>query len=306
MKCFISITLLLLMEFTSSIDDPTIDTISIYTACNTLPNGLQYILPYGDFSSTTHPLLPVTCSNGNTILDPSLSFTTYTYYFSSLYMYDIGIAGPDLNDFSTWREWYLPDINDENDNNQNKDIYMYGISDDCESECLTNNLKPDIGQYMTGNFYLCAWITKGDCDMDAKTYECYQCSRNSGRSSSSIYPGVCSHIPKSVDYIVHNDHFQCTGNNDNLKPSIGLNHKFCVCYNPTNYGLYKSVIMDQNIYNEQIIQQDQFDSTDDDQNTDQTDNIIYLSNDDFLYGTYRIISSGIYILTENILLNFNS
>ncbi len=55
-------------------------------------------------------------------------------------------------------------------------IYMYGISDDCSSECVTNNEDNNIGQCMTGNFYLCAWITKGDCDMDADTYEDYQCS----------------------------------------------------------------------------------------------------------------------------------
>lgn len=64
-----------------------------------------------------------------------------------------------------------------------------------------------------------------DCDMDAETYTCYQCSRNGGRSSS-VYPGVCSHIATSVDHTVHDDHFECTGNNDNLKPAIGLGHRY--------------------------------------------------------------------------------
>ncbi len=60
-------------------------------------------------------------------------------------MYDIGIAGHDLNDFNTWREWYLPNIDSE------KDDYIYGISSDCSTECITNNAANDIGYYMTGN-----------------------------------------------------------------------------------------------------------------------------------------------------------
>ncbi len=40
----------------------------------------------------------LSCNNGNTILDATLSFERYSKYFSSLYMYDIGIAGPDLNE----------------------------------------------------------------------------------------------------------------------------------------------------------------------------------------------------------------
>merc|ERR1719384_1793911 len=34
--------------------------------------------------------------------------------------------------------------------------------------------------------------------------------------------------------------------------------------------------------------------------------ITYLSNDDFLFGTYRITKPGIYMLTEDILINFNA
>eukprot|EP01084_Bolivina_argentea_P286091 490715_1 len=305
MKCFISITLLLLMEFTSSIDDPTIDTISIYTACNTLPNGLQYILPYGDFSSTTHPLLPVTCSNGNTILDPSLSFTTYTYYFSSLYMYDIGIGGPDLNDFNSWRQWYLPEISITD--KQNTYNIQYGISEDCTNTCQYNDdFNSNSAYYMTGNFYLCAWITKGDCDMDATTYQCYQCARKGGRSTD-ILPGVCSHLEYSVDQTVHTDHFECTGNNDNVKPSIGLQHKYCVCYKPID-DIITSITMSIDDYNNNLPIINYYEPTEQNEPlpSDSTNNIIYLSNNDFLYGTFRIIEPGTYILTENIEFNFNA
>eukprot|EP00484_Ammonia_sp_Unknown_P020063 CAMPEP_0197030868 /NCGR_PEP_ID=MMETSP1384-20130603/10007_1 /TAXON_ID=29189 /ORGANISM="Ammonia sp." /LENGTH=1847 /DNA_ID=CAMNT_0042460297 /DNA_START=328 /DNA_END=5871 /DNA_ORIENTATION=- len=281
-------------------------SVGIRSACNGLEDGVQYILPYGTFNEETAPLLPVVCNDGNTILDASLSFERYSHYFSSLYMYDVGIAGPELDDFSTWREWYLPLEDSAN--------FIYGVSDDCSSQCLSDAKGQfDTTYYMTGNFYLCAWITKGDCDMDAESYECYQCARNGGRSTS-VYPGVCSHVAMSADFEVHDDHFQCTGNNDNLKPSVGLAHQFCVCYNPTNSGLHESYVMDEAVYNAEIEKiSAEMDATAEEEETrsrtvmdDGSNNIVYLSNADFLHGTYRITDPGIYILSENIELNFNA
>merc|ERR1719295_209743 len=276
--------------------------VDVHTACNQLEDGVQYILPYGS-SDDNYDLLPVVCNDGNTILDPSLSFERYRQYFSSLYMYDEGIAGPELDDFSSWREWWLP--------LESSEQFIYGVSDDCSSSCLTDAAF-DKGYYMTGNFYLCAWITKGDCDMDAETYTCYQCARNGGRSSS-VYPGVCSHIAMSVDHTVHDDHFECTGNNDNLKPAIGLEHRFCVCYNPTT-DYHEPFTMEEHEYQHQVSQLEEEMNSIKDQETlsdtsgidDGSNNVIYLSNDDFVYGTYRITSPGIYILTEDIELEFNA
>ena len=92
--------------------------VAVHSACNFLEDGLQFILPYG---SQEGRLLPVVCNEGNTILDPSLSFERYGEYFSSLYMYDEGIAGPDLDDFASWREWYLPF--------ESAEQFIYGVSD---------------------------------------------------------------------------------------------------------------------------------------------------------------------------------
>ncbi len=45
---------------------------------------------------------------------------------------------------------------------------QYGISEDCTNTCQYNDdFNSNSAYYMTGNFYLGAWITKGDCDMDA-------------------------------------------------------------------------------------------------------------------------------------------
>jgi len=276
---------------------------AVYSACNGLSDGVQYILPYGELNEE-HPLLPVMCNAGNTILDASLSFDRYAKYFSSLYMYDVGIAGPELDDFVSWRDWFLP-MEDSGE-------FVYGVSDDCSSECLTDDSVHETAYYMTGNFYLCAWITKGDCDMDADTYECYQCARNGGRSAAT-YPGVCSHVATSVDHSVHDDHFECTGNNDNLKPSVGLNHQFCVCYNPTNEKLHDAVVMEESIYTSEvaILESEMADIALEEEMAaapiidDGSNNIVYLSNDDFLYGTFRITRPGIYILSEDIVLEFN-
>eukprot|EP00486_Rosalina_sp_Unknown_P000394 CAMPEP_0201564468 /NCGR_PEP_ID=MMETSP0190_2-20130828/2768_1 /ASSEMBLY_ACC=CAM_ASM_000263 /TAXON_ID=37353 /ORGANISM="Rosalina sp." /LENGTH=454 /DNA_ID=CAMNT_0047980673 /DNA_START=491 /DNA_END=1851 /DNA_ORIENTATION=- len=167
--------------------------------------------------------------------------------------------------------------------------------------------------YMTGNFFLCAWVTKGDCDMDAETYQCYECARKGGRSTD-VMPGVCSHLEYSVDHDVHTDHFQCTGNNDNVKPSIGLLHQYCVCYQP-NDELITSITMDITDYNDNLplLNAITTNENEDDEEGDEdlpedieASNIVYLSNDDFLYGTYRITEPGTYIFTEDVEFNFNA
>ena len=276
---------------------------SVPSACNDLSDGIQYILPYGLYARNDYPLLPVRCNNGDTILDPSLSFQTYQKYFSSLYMYDVGIGGPSLDDFATWRQWFLPF-----ENRDIKAVFQYGVAEDCNS-CGYGNEKtddPDFpastnnAYYMTGNFYLCAWITKGDCDMDAETYECYECARHGGRSDL-VYPGVCSHLTTNVDTEVHEDHYQCTGNNDNVKPAIGTNGQFCTCYKPQQNDLrifqMNTVDFERDVEALQPPQESE--------PVDTSGDITYLSNEDFLYGTYRITKPGIYMLTEDILLNFN-
>eukprot|EP00485_Elphidium_margaritaceum_P008249 CAMPEP_0202688380 /NCGR_PEP_ID=MMETSP1385-20130828/3905_1 /ASSEMBLY_ACC=CAM_ASM_000861 /TAXON_ID=933848 /ORGANISM="Elphidium margaritaceum" /LENGTH=1949 /DNA_ID=CAMNT_0049343345 /DNA_START=200 /DNA_END=6049 /DNA_ORIENTATION=+ len=287
------------------------DLVVVPSACNNMADGLQYILPYGLYATSDYPLLPVMCSNGDTILDPSLSFETYEKYFSSLYMYDVGIGGPALEDFATWRTWFLPF-----ENRDIKAVFEYGVSEDCNS-CAYGNEETDDAlsppstnnaYYMTGNFYLCAWITKGDCDMDAETYECFQCSRN---GQSTVYPGVCSHLKTGVDTVVHTDHYQCTGNNDNLKPSIGTNGQFCACYRPQSNDLREFQMnvadFDRDVtVLEQERNGDLVDGADADDGSDADDaQVTYLSSEDFLYGTYRITTPGTYVLTEDITINFN-
>jgi len=226
-------------------------------------------------------------------------------------MYDIGIGGPNLDDFSNWRQWYLPELSEED--KLSKYELMYGVSEDCTSSCLYNTgLNSNSAYYMTGNFFLCAWATKGDCDMDAETYQCYECARIGGRSSD-VQPGVCSHLEYPVDHEVHTDHFQCTGNNDNIKPSIGLINQYCVCYRPNDESI-TSITMDLSDYTDNLpsinyepATQQQEDDNEETVNADPvSSNIVYLSQQDFMDGTYRITEPGTYVFTEDVEFNFNA
>ena len=60
---------------------------------------------------------------------------------------------------------------------------------------------------MTGNYYLCAWGTKGDCDMDAVSLECSMCKNyHGGKYYGEIMSGVCSHVVESVNHEIYSDH----------------------------------------------------------------------------------------------------
>ena len=140
-------------------------------------------------------------------------------------------------------------------------------------------------------------------DMDAETYECFRCSRHSG--SDVVYPGVCSHLKTSVDVQVHQDHEQCTGNNDNVKPSIGANGQFCSCYKPQSNDLRVFQMNTVDYEREVMLIEQSKDSADTPMDGNES-SVTYLSAEDFLYGTYRITTPGTYVLTEDIELNFNA
>ena len=143
--------------------------------------------------------------------------------------------------------------------------------------------------------------------MDAETYQCFECSRHGG--SDTMYPGVCSHLKTSVDWEVHQDHDECTGNNDNLKPSIGANGQFCSCYKPQGNDLRVFQMNTADYEREMMVMQTSNVSDDTVPPPPPSDdglNVTYLSNVDFLYGTYRITAPGTYVLTEDIVLNFNA
>lgn len=121
------------------------DMTTVHSACNDLDDGIHYILPYGLYHEEHYPLLPVWCDRGSTILDVSLAFDRYQQYFSSLYLYDKGISGPSLDDFASWREWWLPF-----ENRDIKAVFEYGVSDDC-ARCEYGNDATDAPDVLSTN-----------------------------------------------------------------------------------------------------------------------------------------------------------
>lgn len=113
-----------------------------------------------------------------------------------------------------------------------------------------------------------------------------------------------------MDQEVHTDHFQCTGNNDNVKPSLGLLNQYCVCYKPNDESV-TSITMDIDDYDANLpvinsINNEEEEDTEDQNQELETSNIVYLGQEDFLYGTYRITQPGTYIFTEDVEFNFNA
>ncbi len=70
----------ILFVFTLSILSQTLPSVSItiHSSCNTLIDGLHYIKPLEN-----NNIIPVICSNGYTMIDPSLNFESITPYLSS-------------------------------------------------------------------------------------------------------------------------------------------------------------------------------------------------------------------------------
>eukprot|EP01084_Bolivina_argentea_P134567 237340_1 len=141
--------------------------------------------------------------------------------------------------------------------------------------------------HMTGNYYLCAWGTKGDCDMGLDG-DCYSCvNRHGGNEYLSYMSGTCTHMVSSADQKVYTHHDDCTGMSDNSKPSLGLNGRYCVCYRDdvvvdlqSEFDYFVSTVSDVASAAAEVAVSD----------------VIHLCVDDFASGTYRITHSGTYVL----------
>ena len=66
--------------------------------------------------------------------------------------------------------------------------------------------------YMTGNYNGCLWVTKGYCDMDPDSLECYECTAPHVEEPIS---GLCSHMFMAADQTVNDQHEDCVGNSYN-------------------------------------------------------------------------------------------
>ena len=70
----------------------------------------------------------------------------------------------------------------------------------------------------------CLLVTKGYCDMDPDTLECYE-----SRASHVDEPlsGLCCHMIMSTTQEVKDQHEDCVGNSYNQEPPIGTEGEIC-------------------------------------------------------------------------------
>ena len=122
--------------------DKFINYVEIYSTCDPTPNshihknnGLYYIKPFKD-----GPIIPAICSNGYTMIDPSLDLNMLSLpsYLSSwdYSRLSLDMIIPNLDDVSTFRQWWLP-------SNQ---MTKFRVADQCKScqpsndQSITNNV----------------------------------------------------------------------------------------------------------------------------------------------------------------------
>lgn len=141
--------------------------------------------------------------------------------------------------------------------------FSYVLSPDCSScdgtifdtvKNAQSTLNDDVygdrtAYYMTGSLFDCASDSEmmADCAMDYDSYQCPVCTTEESEAdlgykqtafpelygADSLSLGVCGVTPmSSYSDRVPQSQRECVEGGDRLKPSIGNDGRFCVCYKP--------------------------------------------------------------------------
>ena len=291
--------------FTSPHDeenDSVRQQVDIASDCTDLNDGLQYILP--DPSIGT--VIPVTCDNGWTMLNGELTPNIYDYFTSySLSHRDPTIILPNTDDHTSWRDWFIPA--DENT--------LFRVAEDC-STCLADDSDTQWGDntayYATGD-YLCFYIRKTGNLCEYSDVYCNQCDDPDVKTyeqpydpldpESDTYPmwEQCKYVRFNSDVYSNPDHYYCTHREPFVWPALGSDGTGCTCYKPAETTAY-TISLSQAV--------GQFESKENLAYTqlEAASEYLYveLSQEDFLEGTYRITQPGTYVITEDIVFDFNA
>eukprot|EP01084_Bolivina_argentea_P021273 39520_1 len=297
-----------------------------------------------EFRTKKYPIVRVKCHNEYIVLnlhtEPELR-----EYFTSFLKWQTFVSGPSNTHVINWEQWYLP--NDESTS--------YIISPDCNVCEPTHNRQLYINRtvyMMTGTMFGCFWRFLGEHNFD-EDLESQQCYFNPSYDTQQIHlnemgeltpfelndlstksdwdhSGVCAFNVRQSDFkILKRTHDMCTvdfsGESQfnmemgyHLKPSIGIDGKYCVCTKPGNKRYYQVETSELHAAQERnkdfLIKQQQLDykkmleekMEEYDIMNVPHDKITYLYQSDFLHGTYRIRESGIYIVMEDIMFDFNA
>jgi len=304
------------------------EVVEIASSCNAKKDGLHYIKPtkYGE-------VIPVICNDGFTMLDASLNFDSLATYFSSIYQYgnaDKTIYGTDCGDDAGWREWYSP---------ANKNT-KFRVALNCLSCEQGGIYGENTGYYMTNGYFCPVNLDIDGCSAqkdlagqmvpDVMCNVCDDqdglCGEGEGRDGSSIYdPSAdtswcdCWSLQLTADHKTTGTHKEYCQEDLNWRPNLVVDRSQCTCYKPLDAEVKTYKVKTSELPSVSTEYQDEIVNTlglyvddlivwDGDVDSDSVDcdsRTTYLSQEDFLYGTYRITECGTYVLTEDITVNFN-
>lgn len=211
----------------------------LHSSCFDLEDGIHYLqiltnnelslLTQSEENYLTAPIVRVKCHLGYTIIDPSFD-DNWIKYFTSFHQWTSNKAGPDLDDHSSWNQWFLPSLEYfDNTNNKINDIDItYTISPNCQ-QCIgaTDSTYNDKVFYMSGDIFSCYWPLNNniECIMEDNNYsECNKCHNK--LNDKVYYSPNCGSMIYDTNTPIFKDHQRCMEDEQpNKLPSIGM--RFC-------------------------------------------------------------------------------
>eukprot|EP01083_Nonionella_stella_P034157 93522_1 len=303
--------------------------VDVYSYCDPTPNsdihqdnGLYYIKPLAN-----GPIIPVICSNGYTMIDPSLDLELQSIpaYLSS---WDYSRESLDyiitnLDDTSTWRQWWLP----------SNSFTKFNVASQCKS--CQPSMEPTIANnvvYYTdsNNFCYTSFIAGNPCAQNINEYACNKCDVGTfSTDPDDIYWEKCSALQTSADTPSLHEPQMRVNHHLIYRPVMSMTRESCTCYQlsahekPTKYSVHRNQLPSVTIvpktgsddvritstYIDPSIKFEPDGDANENENGNKKDcnsNVHYLSQKDFLSGTYRIRECGEYIFTEDVQCNFNA
>merc|ERR1719474_1256935 len=294
--------------FAATVDD----MVEIPNSCIDLEDGLYYIKP-----TEEGPVIPAICSESYTMIDILLNFEAITQYFSTwdYSKSDTFLIMPSLDEMISWRDWWT--VADES--------YSFRAAPNCH-RCYEDDELGDNAAYYMSSYYFCfSTAMQPECvnGSSATGFEhaCAWCDDGSGHNyeEAARQWTKCTSLRFDADTLPDADHYNCVTHQLIYRPSAVTNRDACTCYKEsskkaaTSYFVDRSELptvtlsdhLDSNLYIDSLI----IPQTDDSESTltrNEPLSIVYLNQRDFAEGTYRIVSPGEYILSEDIVVKFNA
>eukprot|EP01083_Nonionella_stella_P252142 869122_1 len=204
--------------------------IEVYSTCDPTPNseihknnGLYYIKPFSN-----GPIIPAICSNGYTMIDPSLDINldSISSYLSS-WDYSrttLNYIITNLDDTSTFRQWWLPSTENT----------KFRIANKCES-CQSSNdpqLNDNVVYYTDGSNFCYTWFEDGNrCTQNINEYACNKCDVGVfPRDETSIYPTRCYALQTSPDTPSWHEPQMRVNHHLTYRPVMSMTREACTCY----------------------------------------------------------------------------